>query len=161
VSKSIGNALPDSLRTALSGDDLDRGAGLTYILLTPDELGDVSIALLSVGEVLATDERTIRLALWPGTTATANLERTGRGTLASIEPEATLYVRFDAERVGDVRAGGMNHASFVCRVTDVLADDVSYATITAGLRFALRDPDAVLPRWRETIEALREAARAG
>src|SRR3954452_6941339 len=93
VSRRIGDTLPDQLTEALSGTDLASQIGRTYALLTADERGDVSVALLSAGEVVATDDRRLRIALWPGTTTTRNLQHTGRGTLASIEPEGSFYVR--------------------------------------------------------------------
>jgi hypothetical protein len=158
VSRRIGDALPDPFRDALSGGDLGSQVGRTYILLTADERGDVSIALLSAGEVLAIDDRRLRIALWPGTTTTRNLQRSGRGTLASIEHEGTYYVRLDARRSSDVQAASMNHATFDAHVIEVLLDDVTYATIASGIRFDLKDPEVVLSRWQSTVDALLESA---
>lgn len=158
MTRRIGDALPDTFREALSGSDLQAQVGRTYILLTADEQADVSIALLSAGEILAVDDRRLRIALWPGTTTTRNLQRSGRGTIASIEHEHTYYVRIEARRGPDVHAASMNHAVFEAHVVEVLMDDVSYATIEAGIRFDLKDPAAVLGRWQSTVDALRELA---
>jgi hypothetical protein len=158
VTRRIGDALPDAFRDRLSGSDLEEQIGRTYILLTADDQGDVSIALLSAGEILALDDRRLRIALWPGTTTTRNLQRSGRGTIASIEHDGTYYVRIEARRGPDVRAASMSHAVFETHVVEVLLDDVSYATIESGIRFDLKDPAAVLGRWQSTIDALRESA---
>jgi hypothetical protein len=158
VSRRIGDALPDQLVEALAGTDLAGQVGRTYALLTADERGDVSVALLSAGEVIATDDRRLRIALWPGTTTTRNLQQTGRGTLASIEPEGSYYIRLEARRAADLQAASMNHAVFDAHVTDVLSDDVSYAAIVSGIRFDLKDPAAVVGRWQSTVDALRRSA---
>jgi hypothetical protein len=156
VSRWIGDALPDAFVEALSGNDLAGQVGRTYILLTADENGDVSIALLSAGEVLALDDRRLRIALWPGTTTTRNLQRSGRCTLASSEHEGSYYVRLEARRSADIQAASMNHAAFDAHVTEVLLDDVTYATIASGIRFDLKDPESVLGRWQSTVEVLRD-----
>jgi hypothetical protein len=158
VSRRIGDTLPEQLAQALSGTDLASQVGRTYALLTADERGDVSVALLSAGEVVATDDRRLRIALWPGTTTTRNLMQTGRATLTSIEPAGSFYVRLDARRAADLRTASMSHAVFDAHVTEVLADDVSYAAIVSGIRFDLKDPAAVVERWQSTVDALRESA---
>jgi hypothetical protein len=158
VSRRIGDALPAQLLDALAGTDLAGQVGRTYALLTADERGDVSVALLSAGEVVAMDDRRLRIALWPGTTATRNLQQAGRGTLASIEPEGSYYIRLEARRAADLQAASMNHAVFDAHVTEVLSDDVSYAAIESGVRFDLKDPAAVLERWQSTVDALRRSA---
>jgi hypothetical protein len=41
------------------------------------------------------------------------------------------------------------------RVEDVQEDAVNYAELTSGIRFRLHDPEAVVARWQQTIDALR------
>jgi hypothetical protein len=155
MSKSIGDQLPGELRSLLAGTDLKAAVGRTFPLLTAQEDGSVSIALLSAGEILAVDGRHLRLALWPGTTSTRNLTRTGRATIQSIDPGGALYVRLQVERGPDIQAAGRHYAAFEATVEAILDDEVTYARIADGIRFELYDQPAVLARWRETITALR------
>jgi hypothetical protein len=47
-------------------------------------------------------------------------------------------------------------AHFAVRVEDAIVDVAPYATLTTGVRYELKDPPSVLPRWRDTVKALRE-----
>jgi hypothetical protein len=157
MSRSIGNVLPDDLFALLDGGRLDERIGLTILLLTCGEDGWPSVALLSVGEVVAPTPTTIRLALWPGTTTTGNLARTGKGTLAVFGEGRADYIQVAAERRADLPAGGMDHAYFESTVADILRDEVRYARMTSGVTFELPDPPAVLARWRATVDAMLAA----
>lgn len=157
MSSSIGNEWPAPLQRLLDGRALEMGIGETIILLTSDEAGWSSVALLSVGEVVAPSARTVRLALWPGTTTTANLTRSGRGVLAFFGAGYAYFVRFEAQRLDDLPAGGMNHAFFDGTIADVRHDAVTYAQMTSGLQFELPERDKVLDRWRATVEAMLAA----
>jgi hypothetical protein len=154
VSRSIGSELPDELRTALDGERLEDGIGLIIELLTADEDEWPSVALLSVGEVVAPSASTVRLALWPGTTATRNLTRSGKGTLALFEGGLATYIRVATERGDDIAVGGMHHATFEGAIVDILRDEVTYARMTRGLTFDLPDAPKVLARWQATVAAL-------
>jgi hypothetical protein len=157
MSRSIGNRLPDDLRPLLDGRDLEAGIGATFQLLTVGPEGWVSVALLSVGEVASPAPDRIRLALWPGTTATRNLSAAPQATLAIFHAGDAYYVRLRARRGPDLSAGGMETACFGAAIEDVLHDRVTYARITSGVTFELPDPEPVLARWRATVEALLAA----
>ena len=116
------------------------------------------LAMLSVGEVLATGPRELRLALWRSSTATANLTRAGQATLALVHDGTGYYLRCSARRGPDLeleQSGPL--AYFVARVEDVLEDNVGYAVLESGIQYRLARPEQVLPRWREAIAALRTA----
>lgn len=113
--------------------------------------------MLSVGEVLATDEGHLRLALWPNSTATGNLSASGRATLALVHEEAGYYIRLAATRGADLKLPSGGHlAFFEGAVEDVQQDIAPYAVLESGVRFRLKDPASVLPRWRETVAVLRD-----
>ncbi len=154
MSRSIGAQLPDTLRATLGGTDPEAALGRTFQLLTVAVDGNVSVALLSAGEVLAIGPDHLRLALWPGSTTTRNLSRDARATLVSIEPQGAYYVHLATRRLADLHAGGMDHAAFDATVEDVLEDDVTYARLTSGVRFELMDGPATVRRWRATLAAL-------
>jgi hypothetical protein len=156
LSRSIGPRLPPEIERLLDGTDLDARVGATFTLVTTGPDGWPSFALLSAGEVLATADDTVRVALWPTSTSTANLGATGRGTLVVID-RGVSYLRLEARRGPDLAFGGGALAYFECRVADVLEDIVTYATITSGITFELPDSGPVVARWRATIEGLRTA----
>lgn len=151
MTKDAGAELPVPLREVLDGRDLERKEGETFLLLTIGEDGYPRVALLSVGEVYAPSAREVRLALWPRSTTTTNLGRTGRATLAWIQAGPAHYVELDATRRGD--AGPF--ARFDATVRSARTDVVGYADLTSGVRFRLKDRAEVLARWRQTIETLR------
>lgn len=158
VSPAQPDALPATLRELLSGDALDRKAGETLLLLTACEVGWPRVALLSVGEVVAVGHRELRLALYTASTTTANLTRTGRGTLAAFLPGAAHYVELATRRLDDLRTPHAALAHFAAEVRSARIDAVGYAELIGGVRFRLRDEARTIQRWRETIAALREAA---
>jgi hypothetical protein len=157
MSRSIGRELPAALGDLLAGRDLAAGIGATFQLLTVGPEGWVSVALLSVGEVVRVAPDRLRLALWPGTTATRNLGTGAQATLAVIHDGDAFYLRLRTRRGPDLSAGGMDNARFDAEIEEILHDRVTYARITSGVTFELPDPVAVLARWRATVDALLAA----
>jgi hypothetical protein len=155
VSRSAGDALPETVQRRLSGDDPAGAVDVTVLLLTVDPEGWPRVAMLSAGEVLATGSRTLRLALWPESTTTANLTRTGRATLALVEGGAGWYFLCSARRRADLSLPGRCLASFELRVEEALEDVVPYAQLTGGISFRLAEPERTLAAWAETLTALR------
>jgi hypothetical protein len=155
MSRSLGNTLPAALMPLLDGRDLSSREGLTVLALTVGAEGWPYVAMLSVGEVLAAGDREIRLAMWPGSTSTANLTRTGQATLMLVHEGVGYYLRLSAQRLADLTIGGAPRAFFRATIEEVLEDVVAYATITSGLTFRLVDRAKVLPGWEETVRALR------
>ncbi len=158
MSRSLGSALPAELVTLIDGRDPRRREGLTFLLVTVSEGAWPHVALLSVGEVLATSERELRLALWTGTTTTTNLGGAGRATLMLVHGRATYYVRLAVRRQPDLFLAHAKRAFFVASVEEVLEDVVSYAEITSGVSFRLTEPEQTVPLWEETIAAMRAAS---
>src|SRR5437762_2738343 len=96
--RSLGRALPASLLSLFDGRDLARKVGETFLLVTTDEQGWPHMAMLSVGELLARSPDRLEAALWLHSTATTNLERSGRGLLAVVADGAGFYIRLNATR---------------------------------------------------------------
>jgi hypothetical protein len=155
MARSAGNAIPAPIRPLLEGTDIEALEGLTFLLLTTNDDGWPHLAMLSVGELVAAGERDLRAALWPGSSAARNLARTGQCTLAVIHQEVGYYLRCSAREGPDLKIEGGRLAYFELGVEEALEDVVPYATLTSGVSFRLNEPDQVLPRWRETIQALR------
>jgi hypothetical protein len=93
--------------------------------------------------------------MWPGSTSTANLTRTGQATLMLVHEGVGYYLRLSAQRLADLTIGRAPRAFFRATIEEVLEDVVAYATITSGLTFRLVDRSKVLPGWEETVRALR------
>jgi hypothetical protein len=157
VSRPLDPVVPPALRELLDSDDLAGSEGFTMLLATVTEDGWPHLAMLSVGEVVATADASMRLALWPGSTATHNLTPSGCGTLSAVVDGTSYSVRLAVSREGEVEtplAGQL--ARFEARVEGASADEAPYAVLESGVRFRLKDPEAVLARWAELREALRE-----
>ncbi len=147
--------MPAQLLPLIDGHDLAAGVGETFLLLTQTDTGWTHVAMLSVGEVLATSESEIRLALWPRSNTTANLSRTATGTLMIVHGGAAYYLRLRAVRRPDLRVDGSLRAFFVASIEAVLEDRVGYATMISGPRFQLNDSGGVLASWRQTVEEMK------
>jgi len=159
MTRSLGDQLPDSLRRLLDGTDLASREGLTFLLLTTDDAGWPHMALLSVGELVAMDARTLRAGLWLHSSTSNNLTRAGRAMLTLIADGNGYYVRLAAQRGPDLDLGAEGRlAYFVMQVEDVQEDSADYATLTSGVTFRLNEPEQVVPRWQHTVDALRAAA---
>jgi len=144
--------LPDELTELLDGQDLERKIGDTMLLVVVRGDGFPRVAMLSVGEIFAPSPREVRLALWRGSNTTESLSDIGKATLVYYAPRTGLYVGLETRRAGE--SSGL--ALFTARPAWVRRDEVEYAEITSGVRYTLRDPAAVLPRWRRAIDAMRE-----
>ncbi len=156
MARAISNQIPDAVLPLLSGEDLEAHVGATWLALTTTPDGWPHLAMVSVGELVATGPRELRMALWPQSTATANLTHQGRVTLAIVHEGAGYYLRCSSERKDDIQPQAPARlAAFWLRVEEAQQDVAPYAELTSGVTFRLKEPDQVLPRWRATIAALR------
>lgn len=158
VTRSVGDRLPENLQSLLSGSDLATREGLTFLLLTNDDEDWPQVAMLSVGEIVAVDPRTLRAGLWLHSGTSKNLTRSARATLVLIADGAGYYLRLTARRGKDLDLGAEGRlAYFVLNVEDVQEDSADYAALTSGVTFKLKSPEQVVPRWQHTVDALRAA----
>jgi hypothetical protein len=139
--------IPEPIRTALEGDGLD---GFTVELISLGADGWPHVALLSVGEVLALTGPHLRLALWPSSTTAANVEQTGRATIAAVAAGTAYRLRLEVIPRGTLDGPAGAAAVFDARVVDVREDVAPYAVLESGIRFRPVDPDAVSARWAAT-----------
>ncbi len=140
----------------LDGTRLAEKVGQTFELMTVDGDGTPHAALLSAGEVLAVDDRSLRLALWSTSTTTGNLRRNGRGLLTLVSDRTFYAVSFGARPAADLAVDGKTLARFEAVVDVVHRDEVDYAEVTSGITFRLPEAEAVVNRWERTIAALSE-----
>jgi hypothetical protein len=157
ASHAIFDEWPPELRALFDGTLADADAGFTASLCVADEGHRVRTALLSAGELLAPDARTLAFALWPSSRTAQAVVATGRATLAFVFDEAFYQVHLDARRVplDDVPL-----ACFVGTIESGEMQRVEYARLTNGIAFELTDAHSALTRWREQLEWLKRAASA-
>jgi hypothetical protein len=162
MARSIGYNVPQVLAPLFTGEDLPAHEGLTFLLLSNTAEGWPHLAMLSVGEVLLAGERNLLVALWRGSTAAGNLGRTGLATLALVHQGAGYSLRCQARQQPDLDLSEHGRlAFFALEVQDVLEDSAPYADLTSGVSFRLKDPSQVLPRWQDTVEAMRARRESG
>jgi hypothetical protein len=157
VNETIEPQLTASVISLLSGTELESALGTTFELITVDEQGWPHVALLSIGEILATGPSSLRLALWASSGTAANLSRTARALLTFVHDHRYHKVRLTATQTGSPAAGSRPLAAFLVTVVEVQVDEVPYATVTGGITFELADAAATVKRWSDTLETLRDA----
>ncbi|WP_172253735.1 pyridoxamine 5'-phosphate oxidase family protein [Saccharibacillus deserti] len=148
--------LNDALYALLGGTDLGEKTHIAMTLHTVDEEGYPHQAMVSAGEVWAEERSRLRIALWIGTGTTANLRRSGRALLAVVYEGLSYTVRLRAEALPELANARHPRARFTADVLDVRADAAKYADLTSGITIKLHDPQAVVERWEETLEELKQ-----
>lgn len=143
--------LPATVRGLLDGGNLEAAIGHTFPLLTVDADGSPRVSLLSAGEVYAPTPDEIRLAMWPKSRSTANVNRAGKATLCVVADGAMFYVRLDVRERGSLD----KLAYFRSSVEEVHKDVVGYARLTSGMTFELVDREATLARWSAVVDGMR------
>jgi hypothetical protein len=154
VARSVGNHLPDALQRLFDGTQPEEQVGFTILLVTVTNHGWPHLAMLSVGELVAVDPREIRLALWPASSAAANLGQGGKLTLACVHNAAAYSIRCRAVRTASEFE---TLAVFKARVDEVFEDVAPYAVLEYGVGYHLTDVAQTLERWKRVIAHLKTA----
>jgi flavin reductase (DIM6/NTAB) family NADH-FMN oxidoreductase RutF len=155
MAKYLGDRLPAEFLSALDGRDLERKYGDTYIVLTADPDGLPRPCMLSAGELLALDDRTVRLALWPKGRTGANLRRGARVVICFVASNLVLYVR------GHTRELAPGHdpeiERFEVAVESVDSDSHEGLPVAHGIAFTSTPEmrQTMLEQWRKVLDALR------
>jgi hypothetical protein len=150
MSRDLDAVVPPELAELLAAEPAAEGTAILVLTTRPD--GFPHQAMVSVGELAATGDKQLALALWPTSTSAANIKRTNALTLAVVIGATSYTVRATATQGDDI--GTL--ARFGLTVVGASADEAPYATLQSGVRFRLHDPDEVLARWREVRRALEE-----
>lgn len=146
--------LPAALVALLDGTDLRSKIGQTVLLSAVSDDGWPHTALLSVGEVVAPDDRTLRIASYAGSRTTTALRQRGKGMLLAVVDGVVHKAWFAVTAAGQDAAGRLSVVDAV--VERVEHDQVAYARVRHGIEFDLLDPDQVLGRWEQQVAELRE-----
>ena len=161
LEQTVFDEWPAAVRALFDGTSLASKIGFTASLLTTDTNGHVRTSLLGVGELYAPDARTLCLALWPQSRAAGVLARSGRGALTFVCEEVfyQAQLRFEALPPMAGETGGLAH--FAGSIDTGETQRVPYARLTGGITFDLEEGgEAVLDRWEQQIEHLKQAAAA-
>lgn len=113
--------------------------------------------MLSAGEILAVDDRHLRVGLWPGTNSSRNMMAGGQVLFCFVAPGAVLYVRGVARDLGP--SGATKLARFEIAVGSVESDVHTGMPVTGAIAFSIgsADPADVVRAWGDQLEALRDA----
>ena len=154
MSKHVGRALPDDLLERLSARDLAALADRVIVVCSVDDRGFPHPALLSYFEVLATDSRTIRLAMYATSRTVANVRRDGRLTLILVDARVAYYVKGTARVLADAMRATPYNAKLDLQIEEVLADEANPelepgAYIASGITY-------VNPRRAEELERAQQ-----
>ncbi len=154
MTRTVGDRLPDTILRAFDGAELEAKVGPAYILLTSDADGTPRPCMLSAGEILAIDDRHLRVGLWMGTRTTENLARGSRAVLVFVEPGLVLYVRALPRTLGN--AEGERMARFELEVVSVESDLHPGMPVTQAIAFEASDASVqeVAEDWRRRLGAL-------
>ena len=156
MTRSIGSLLPHSVAKLLDGGRLESKVGAAFECLSITDGGWPYAAMISVGELLATGQSSLRMAIWSTSTTARNLDRDRRCMLSLVHAGIGYQIRCEASPTRVVpQSDGPDLMVFDLSVVDVLEDQAPYATLSSGITYELHQPNEVLERWRRTIEALR------
>lgn len=157
MTKPIGDRMPDEVLEAFDGRDLERKMGPAYVLVTVDPSGAPRPCMLSAGEILAVDDRRLRVALWPKTNTVRNLGAGGPVLFCFVAPGTVLYLRGRARSLGQDESTKLER--FEIEVESVEADLHAGMPVTQTITFSIgtADPVEVARSWGKQIEALRSA----
>jgi flavin reductase (DIM6/NTAB) family NADH-FMN oxidoreductase RutF len=149
--------LPAELVHALGDEALEPTEQPAFLLVTTDDDGGPRISMVSAGELLVHDERTLRIALWPGTRTAGNLGRGGTALVGAVSPGSVVYVR--------VRPSPLvvpaELECFELTTTEVRADVHAGMPVTSGITFRTDEPEhaAAVASWRHQRALLANARR--
>lgn len=155
MSVRVGDRLPDTILRALDGRDLANQLGSAYLVITVDSDGRPRPCMLSAGELLAVDVRTLRAYLWPGTQTAGNLAARRRMLLCYVAPHTVYYVYGSPHELPAGETGGPGR--FEITVESVYSDLHKGMPVRNGIVFGLEDADSadVLAGWQLQLDQLR------
>jgi hypothetical protein len=155
LSKLLGNRLPEEVVKTFNGNDLANKIGLAYLMVTTDADGTPRPCMLSPGEVFCPNDSVLRVALWPGTNTSGNLERGSRALFCYVAPKTVLYVKGLARKLDAAPTTKLDR--FEVQVESVESDNHPGMPIAESMRFDVvpDDRDLVVRSWERQVDSLR------
>lgn len=159
MSEAVGQTIPEPLHELLDWDQLGEYEGFTLLLLTVRADRWPHLTILSLGEVVALDDRHARLALGQRSTAVRCMTRRGRATLAGVVGNESRSLRLLVYRPGDVPISDAITLARLAASAELATSDSRYAELLHGVRFKRHDVDTSIARWAETHHALPQSTQ--
>ena len=155
MAKTLGDRLPGTVLRAFDGRDLEAKVGPAHLLVTVDPDGSPRPCMLSAGELLAADDRRLRVLLWTGTGTARNLAGGGRVLLCYVEGSEVVYVKGDPRPLPAQGRGGFERFEIQVRVVET--DRHAGLPVTGGITFGVDGGDRakVARGWERQLAALR------
>ena len=155
MAKLLGERLPETVLWAFDGNDLETKVGPAHLLITVDPDGSPRPCMLSAGEVLAPDDRRLRVLLWAGTGTSRNLAAGGPVLFCFVEGSEVVYVKGDPRPLPREGRGGFER--FEIQVQAVETDRHAGLPVTSGITFGVDGGDRakVARGWERQLAALR------
>jgi hypothetical protein len=155
MAKLLGERLPETVLRAFDGNDLQTKVGPAHLLVTVDLDGSPRPCMLSTGEVLAPDDRRLRVLLWAGSGTSRNLAAGRPVLLCYVEGGDVVYVKGDPQPLPREGRGGFER--FEIQVRAVETDRHAGLPVTGGITFGVEGGDraAVARGWERQLAALR------
>lgn len=153
----VGEQLPKELQELFDGKNLDEKIGRAFLLSVVDQEGFPHYAMVSYGEALAMDARTLRLALWEGSTTTRQMRATGKASLCVAESSGVFYLKGTVGDLGAIPGMEPPLAKLEFRVRQALQDGDPNGEVISGIVYRSTEPrERTLARWQRQLAALRE-----
>jgi hypothetical protein len=156
VSKHLGDKLPREVITAFDGERIEEKIGLAYLLVTTDEDGTPRPCMLSAGEILVSDDKHLRVALWPGTTTSKNLARGSRALFCYVAPGSVVYAKGHPISLGSGPDSKLER--FEVTIDTVESDTHQGMPVKETVLFEVEgmDTSKVAANWNRQLDALRQ-----
>ena len=125
MTRFVGDHLPEDLYQRLAGRHLSAHAEKAILVCTVDAGGWPHPALLSYFEVVAKDERNIRLATYKDSSTTNNMRRNGKLTILIVDKRIAYYLKGTAEELVREMNSSPHNSKLNFRLEQVLADEAN------------------------------------
>ncbi|MFS0787707.1 hypothetical protein ABC345_15135 [Shouchella sp. 1P09AA] len=135
--------LPAEIQHVLNGKNLKEKTGMAVYFVTVNNEGFPYKALLSVGELLRMDARTVRVALWERSSSVLFAKKTKKATLLLVLPPKAFDIQMELKHVRTEEG----QAVFEGKVRQVKEDQAPYASIVSPVQFLLNNEKQTLDHW--------------
>lgn len=154
MSTFVADHLPAGLARLFASEERERAEGQCFILVTADQDYTPRPCLLSIGEILLIDDRHMRIAVWPDSRTTANLQRGNPVLMTCALPPDTFHIRARPRPLPPAPANDL--VRFELEVSSVERDGHEGMPVTQPMWFAARDNlrETVREMWRNQVDAL-------
>jgi hypothetical protein len=136
MAKLLGNRLPAAVLSVLAAEARRQPQGQCILLVTVDPDGNACPCVLSVGEILAVDDRTLRAVVWPGGRTTGNFDRGHPALFVFAAPPDVFYARAAPTRLPDAPNSSLARFTFA---RDLEFTAAEHAEIGTGAQRLITD----------------------